>query len=71
MATARENRRRIDAMMSDATREIEPAHLIGYTGSGKRIYQSFVGWRPVAQMSDGSYRDSAGYRLNRDGDLVI
>ncbi len=62
---------KIDAMMNDATCKIDPAHEIGTTRSGKRIYARYNGWSPVAQMDDGTYRPSTGLRLDRDANYIV
>ncbi len=63
--------RKIDAMRFDRTGEIEPAHLLGTTRTGKEIYKRYDGWTPVAMMEDGSYRDSTGLRLDRDANYIV
>ena len=63
--------RKIDAMMCDATGEIDSPHLIGTTGSGKPVYARYDGWSPVAQMDDGTYRPSTGLRLDRDANYIV
>ncbi len=63
--------RKIDAIRNDRTGEIEPAHLLGTTKSGKPLYKFYEGWTPVAQMQDGTYRDSTGLRCDRDGNYTV
>jgi len=58
-------------MRNDETGEIAPRHMIGTTQSGKSIYCQVNGWSPVAEMKDGTYRPSTGYRCNADGHYVI
>jgi hypothetical protein len=62
---------RIDAMRHDLTGEIGPAHMIGTTRSGKTIYARADGWSPVAEMKDGTYRDSTSYTMDVDYNYVI
>ncbi len=68
--TARESRRRIDAIRRLSTGEIAPAHEIGQTKTGKRVIAGSNNWEPVARMADGSYRPSAGVTLDRDFNWV-
>ena len=71
MATTKEKRNRIDAMASEETGETCPAHCIGTTRGGHKLYQFSPGWWPVAELSDGLFVPSSGLRRNRDGNYVV